>query len=360
MPNSLLAPLCPSTPKYARIAKQLRDAIARDGLVPGDKLARVADLCREYQISLGTANKVLTALEQEGLITRTQGSGVYVACPARKRRQGAIGFYGITAPLSHAQHPYWAQLAQGALGAAKRNGLEIVLLSSELENVRWDKLDGVLVVGVQATTLKRHAPATLPVVTLMEHQAGLSGVDANDHQGARLLTEHLIELGHRRIAFLHSSTGPSLQARLDGYRDALRATGLKTHPHWERPLIYPLPEGRFFLAGRQGMNEWLQDGWEKLGCRALLCQNDETALGALEALRQAKVRVPQDISVAGFDGTTLAEYSHPRLTTINVPLGEIGGVGVEMLLRRMNGEAVSTRVLPVTLQIGDSTAPPQT
>jgi LacI family transcriptional regulator len=168
-----------------------------------------------------------------------------------------------------------------------------------------------------------------------------------------------VELGHQRIAYLIAPHEPVHTRRLAAYQNALRENGVTPNPRWVRHLRdvahYPT---RFVGAANARMAQWLEEDWKALDCTAILCQNDQTALGTLEALSTHGMRVPQDVSVIGFDGTEAADYARPRLTTIRVPLYEIGARGVELLLQTGRADQdASTLVLPTTLQIGESTAP---
>ena len=133
---------------------------------------------------------------------------------------------------------------------------------------------------------------------------GKAGVSADDGNGARLATQHLLDLGHQRIAYLHGyEDHPLMHSRLAGYREALLAEGITPQRSWARRLRGRYDTGaRFSSEGRKNMKLWLRDGWREAGFTALLCHNDEVALGAIAALSEAGIRVPQDVSVVGFDG----------------------------------------------------------
>ena len=116
-------------------------------------------------------------------------------------------------------------------------------------------------------------------------------------------------------------------------------------------------------AGRVAMSRWLEDGWRESGCTALFAQNDDTAWGAIEALRAAGFRVPDDVSVIGFDGTQSAMFCNPKLTTVEVPLQQMGREAVRLLLRRLacgrhsvETRFVETLVFPTQLKVRASTA----
>src|SRR5690606_6745856 len=120
--------------------------------------------------------------------------------------------------------------------------------------------------------------------------------------------------------------------RLAGYRDALQAAGIEPVHEWTRTLA-GTPSVDLRQTGYESTRSWLQDDWHELACTALLSHNDEAAIGAIEAFTERGLSVPEQVSVVGFDGTEMSEYSRPRLTTVEVPLREIGKTAMELLLR---------------------------
>ncbi|MEO7719177.1 MAG: substrate-binding domain-containing protein, partial [Capsulimonas sp.] len=101
-------------------------------------------------------------------------------------------------------------------------------------------------------------------------------------------------------------------------------------------------------------------GWKTLGYTALIAQNDNAAVGAIEAIREAGLRVPEDISVVGYDGNETYDYFTPRLTTVQVPIQEIGATAARMLIAnvRRRGHTADRATVPARLRLGASTGPP--
>jgi LacI family transcriptional regulator len=121
----------------------------------------------------------------------------------------------------------------------------------------------------------------------------------------------------------------------------------------------------FVEIGRQSMRKWLHAGFRELGCTALLTQNDETAIGAVEVLRDAGIKVPEEVNIVGFDGTEVAEYCSPPLTTIVMPLYEMGLRSVKLLLEIIHSDhneripqtvtlSTQLRIRETTLALGSS------
>ena len=353
----------PKLPKYIRLGQELRDRIASGDLQHGEKLPTVVELRAQFGVSITTIDKVLTALEQDGLITRSQGSGIYVAPPRLQQVTGIIGVVGF-AFVHSPDVPYWANLLSGLRTAAQQQGREILLLGDAAPGVGWEKIDGVLLCGGDKGSDQRRPPG-MPAVSLMHPSRLWPGVVADDRAAARTLTEHLLQLGHRRVANLamgYADANVLSRLRVEGYQTALWQAGIEPNPLWMRELMprkgAPRP---FDELGHDEMNRWLSEDWKSLGCTALLAQNDEAAIGVIHALREAGLDVPEDVSVAGFDGTRIGEYCTPRLTSVQVPLQEIARIGIELLIRHITEQnaAMETIVLPAPLIARASTSAPR-
>lgn len=348
-----------AAPRYAFIAQDLRRQIAAGELAPGDRLPSFAHM-RAQGISQNTMEKVYILLESEGLIDRAGGSGVYVAdgTPRKRTSTGIIGYVGGPSPQpqQYGMHLYGAHIQQGAREAAKKHGLHLMLLDADSDADVWRKLDGVL-------SLEQDVPAGIPRVHLMTVGETGPSVVADEDAGIIAAVNHLAALGHRRIAYLIDPHEPYHSQRLNAYRAGLHANRIQPDAQWVRHIRNVWEHANAFVgAAAQRMEEWLREDWHRVGCTALLCQNDQVAIGALQALRAAGLGVPDDVSVIGFDGTEAADFASPRLTTIEVPLYDIGAAGVELLLQRIaTGTAPKVRdtirALPTSLRIGGSTAP---
>ena len=171
-------------------------------------------------------------------------------------------------------------------------------------------------------------------------------VTAADREGARRLTEHLIEAGHEQIAFVMAAVPwPMLEQRLLGYRDALAVAGFK-------PRVYS--SGGWNPVSGADHAERMLSG--RRPPTAIMCGNDLLALGAIRAIRQRGLRVPDDVAVTGFDDFEFAEYAEPALTTVRIPGYEIGRTAGQLLVDVLEGQTpVAPQVtLPVELKLRES------
>lgn len=221
---------------------------------------------------------------------------------------------------------------------------------------RGDRSDGLLAVSVipPPEETRRLRAAQLPVVLVDAPHPALPTVLIDDVAGGELATRHLVELGHRRIAFVG-----------DKPRDDFRSTASRDRTlGYERELaqagIEPRPE--YVREGTQNRNVARSIALELLALAepptAVFAASDTQALGVLEAARALGVRVPEELSVVGFDDVELAAYS--GLTTVRQPLYESGVRGAELLLEALRGETLGAykEVLPVELVVRSTTAPP--
>lgn len=165
-------------------------------------------------------------------------------------------------------------------------------------------------------------------------------------------TQHLLSLGHRRVAYLG---GPAMavcnQARMHGYRAAMEAEGARVPEAYARPGEFTYESGLLGAAALLGLDE---------PPTAIFAGNDEIAVGVVETARGRGLRVPEDLSVVGFDDTSLARMASPPLTTVRQPLREMGGAALRTALRLANGEKVESHhiELATELVVRASTAPP--
>jgi len=340
----------PKIPKYWTLAEHFRREIRTGVLRPGDRLPSLAEMREQQGISRPTMEKVHQILEQEGLIQRLPGAGTFVLEPKKRTATGILGVTGFGFQYS-GQSAYWASLLGGIREGASVAQMQLLLLD-HVSSRGWEKADGILLCDWSRDETLRHVPAEQPCVSLLVPIAGMASVAIDDRAAMKMATEYLIGLGHKRIAYLHGNDHTTLPLRLSGYQEAMAASGLKTLKKWRRAYIAGNDFGdQFVAAGKRAMQDWLGKGWSTLGCTALLCHNDEVAVGAIQAFQEAGVLVPRDVSIMGFDGLEIGTYVSPQLTTVKLPLREIGINAVEMLMKQIKADEVSTPHLFCTAQL---------
>jgi LacI family transcriptional regulator len=248
---------------------------------------------------------------------------------------------------------------RGLASAARTAGFRVMVEPLDPTDGTYEALlrsqhaDGIIVSGprIDDTGLARLARDGFPIVI----QGSLPGlqapsVDVDNVNGARLAVEHLIGLGFRRIACITNAplAYTAAQERLDGYRAALASARIA----FDRSLI---EEADFDAgSGHRAMARLLNRG----PIEAVFIASDVVAFGAIAAIREAGLRVPDDISVVGFDDIALAAFFDPPLTTVRLPAYDLGLAAGAALLDRVAGRPVPDRtLLPTELIVRSSTAP---
>lgn len=360
-------------PKYLQLAETLRAQLDSGELSPGDRLPSFTQLRRQHAATQSTIEKALELLERDGLITRSQYRGTFVAprsdpessaIPSRGNEgsalpripKGILGISGVGFSFD-SYSAYWTAVLRGMRKAAASAGVQILLLDHDSSS-GWEKADGVVVCDWAALDVLRQRAPGQPVVSLFDEIEGIASVVADERDGARQATRHLLDLGHRRIGYMHGGSQVIVR-RLAGYRETLAEAGITPDGRWTRLLINEYWRAEDFTARAcQTMQQWLRDDWESLGCTALLVQNDAAALGVIRALTQSGIRVPEEVSVIGYDGAEQARAAEISITTVQVPLEEIGATAISLLLSQIQLEQETglCQMLPVTLLEQSSTA----
>ena len=228
-----------------------------------------------------------------------------------------------------------------------------------IDVLRSRRVDGIIVLtGRLSDDALRDLAHTMPVVVTgrMIKAPGLYALDFNSFEGARLATHHLLSLGHRDIAFISGpQVHPDAIQRLLGYKAALSAAGIKFKPALVVPGTYQEDSGRVAV-------EHLLDTRVKFS--AIFAANDQMAFGAALALHHRGLRVPDDVSLVGFDDLAIASHSLPPLTTIHQAAHEMGRLAAISLLELLS-DKTPTATLPEprlitrasTRQLAAATAP---
>jgi LacI family transcriptional regulator len=205
---------------------------------------------------------------------------------------------------------------------------------------------------VQLESFRRRSIPVVVIDPLNPPRSGFVSVGATNWAGGKEAAEHLIALGHTKIAFLGGPEAAECSvARLHGYLAALRANNIPANPDY---IVSGQFQRYFGVAGARRLFALADRP------TAIFAGNDAIALGILDEARAQGISVPGDLSLVGFDGTDITEQSVPRLTSVAQPLQEMGRTALRSILRLANGEALeSTHVeLATQLVVRDSTAAP--
>jgi DNA-binding LacI/PurR family transcriptional regulator len=247
--------------------------------------------------------------------------------------------YSVGVVVTTIADPFVAEIVQGIEVTAHDHGYTVILCNSEsvpereiasVEMLRSKRVDGVIVTAsrVGALYLEYLEQIGGPIVLINNHNEESGrytfSVTVDNRHGGRLATEHLVQLGHRRIAYVAGPANHSSDLdRLAGYRQALVEGGIE-----------PDPTLAITGNGRPDGGEQALQAILALDPRptAVFCYNDMTAIGLIHAARQASLSIPQDLAVVGFDDILFASYLYPPLTTVAQPKVEMGQRAMNMML----------------------------
>ncbi len=311
----------------------------------------------DYPVSAATRERVLDAARTLDYVPNALARGLL------KSQLPVIGVivHDIT-------DPYFAEVVRGVEDGAESSGYLVVTCSDEREGAREAsyvrllrsmRAAGVIFAGsglddpVSRAETPRHVSALRAsggaVVHLSPHADGQPDVGIDNRGGIASIIAALVGLGHTRIAFL---AGPAslyvARERLAGYREGLAAAGIEL----DARLI--VESGFDAESGAQAVDRLLES---KVDFSAVSCANDLLALGALRRLSERGTRVPGDISVAGFDDISVAQMIAPSLTTVRLPLREMGRLGFAAAVGMLRGATLEPVTLPTEVVLRDSTAP---
>ncbi len=352
----------PRTPLPAPVGRITINDVAR---AAGVSVATVSKVTNGRDgVAAATAERVMEVVSQLGYETSL------VASSLRRSRTNVIGI------LLAGFDPFASELLKGISGEAVGKGYELLAYSGAISDdnaVGWERrslsrLGGTLIDGaiIITPTITIPASGNVPVIAVDPHTqsdtelvvdgapvalASTPTVDCDNVSGARAATQHLLDLGHTRIAHVRGRGDlESARLREQGYREALADAGIPFDPALVR-------DGGYRAA-------WSTDAAHELLTMpdrptAIFAANDLSAFGVLEVARGLGMRVPQDLSVVGFDDIPEAARVSPRLTTVAQPLQAMGARAVDMLLAALEGRPVDEHVqLESHLVVRETTAAP--
>lgn len=317
----------------------------------------IRDVAAEAGVSTATVSR---ALNRSGVVQEETWRKVVDAANVLRYTPHAIArclstrktqTLGVVLPDLHGE--FFSELIRGIDRAARQSSYHLLLsgahsdreeMTAVLSAMRG-RVDGLIVMAPDLDADSLVAESETPVVFI--NSAGKGGIVVDNYGGAGAMTRHLAQLGHRRIAFIKGPrTNFDARERLRGYRDALKSLRIARREELE-------------IAGDFGEQSGMAAARILLSASerptAIFAANDEMAVGALIALREAGLSVPGDMALAGFDDIPLARYVTPPLTTVSVAIAELGRRAFLQLSSAIKGEKDSRREkLPTTLVVRES------
>jgi DNA-binding LacI/PurR family transcriptional regulator len=265
--------------------------------------------------------------------------------------------------ISDLRNPFFGAVVSGIQGRARELGYQILFNTGDrdplleehgIESLLQLRVDGLILASPRVDdAVVARAAASVPVVVLNRETSddATDSVTNDNISGARLAVEHLAGLGHRDIAFISGGPGAGARIRAEGYRLAMQELGLAGH-------ILIADGAHTEDGGERGARAILEN---RPLPTAIFASNDLCAIGAMNALEEAGLRIPQDISLIGYDNTSLAALRHISLSSIHQPGGDMGRSAVDRLAERIASERTAPRhdVVAPSLVVRSTTAPPR-
>ncbi len=312
--------------------------------------ARLDDIARRCGVSVSTVSRALSG--EKGVSHELRQSVQEVARALRYAVPIEIGGSKVVlatsraAMVDYARNQFTWYVLEGLKKRAEMMGIEIVIepiadagIARIIELEKDASVSGVIFLTVDdPQILDVAARFSKPVVLVNsdDPQMRLSSVLPCNRSAARLATDYLLRQGHRKIAFLMCPGRRTIEQRLDGWREAMVLYGLSTTDSLTIAVNDWLPE-----LAEQAVMAHLRDNRDEFS--AILCAGDSLAVGAMRAVLNLGYRVPEDFSIMGMDDLPFAEYLDPPLTTIHLPVGEMGSTALELLQEMISGNITLPR-----------------
>ncbi len=317
----------------------------------------IADVAARAGVSIMTVSRVINGEGRVSEDTRTRINAIirelnYAPSPAA-RGLASAGVTRIGLLYTNPSGAYLSEFLIGVMDEISRTGDHLLLhrcdspeaIEAAVARLVEEGVDGVVLPpplcdSEQALALLGRVGKPVVAVATAREDEGVLAVRLDDYAAARAMTEHLLGLGHRRIAFVTGDASQlAAQRRLAGFRDALSAGGLEPHAVAQGDYSY-----------RSGIDAAiaLLDAPERP--TAIFASNDDMASAAMSIAHRRGLDVPGDLSIVGFDDSLLATTSWPELTTIHQPIGEMARVAIELLLRHVRARRVGGEPGPVGVQ----------
>ena len=328
----------------------------------------IKDVAAKCGLSISTVSKAfnnyadISAETREAVQRAAKEIGYYpnaIARTLKTNRSNNLGVLFQEESGTGLTHSFFAQVLQAFKAEAEKHGYDITFINHNigwngmtyLEHCRYRNVDGVCVVCANffAPEVVALVASDIPVVTIDHAFSNRSCVLSENVKGMKELVEYAASMGHRRIAYVHGEHASVTEKRITGYYRGLAASGIEPNPDYLVDSVYDSPE-----AGAKAVRQ-LMALPEPPTC--ILLPDDHTALGALDAAAELGLRVPQDLSIAGYDGSRIAQLTRPRLVTVAQDSRKMGVQAALYLIDRIENPRTAESemgMIPTMLVKGES------
>ena len=353
--------------KYFTLKESLKNDILSGVYQPGDKMPSEYQLVETFCVSRHTVRRALSLLEDEGYVEAKHGKGTFCTERAIHKKESK----NIAVVTTYISDYIFPKLIQGMNSVLTREGYSLIFKTTGnsrsgetkcLEDVLTKDIDGLIIEPSKSELTCRHPKLYETLDNYEIPYIFIQGIFAemmdkphilmDDCQGGYLLTNYLIQTGHRHIAGVFKVDDYQGKERHKGYVKALQEAGMAYDPdmivwfHTEDREIKPVSVVAQMIKQHQSID-------------AIVCYNDQIALSVMAKLQKMGISIPDDISVTGYDNSFLAQLNPIRLTTIAHPQEKLGEMAGQLLLEKIHGiseeDSEVPRLIKPELIIGDST-----
>lgn len=326
--------------KYEKVKIEIKKLIEKGKYIPNQRISSESELTQQFGVSRHTVRKAINDLVNEGWLYTEQGSGTF--CADRNAKQPAEKTIALL--TTYISNYIFPSIINGVESYLSSKGYTLLLYSTNndlnkekicLENLFNRNIAGLIVEPTKSNfynpNLKYYLNLErkkIPYLMINAYYPELNpySLTVDDELGAYIATEHLIKLGHTSIAGIFKTDDQQGVKRMQGFIKAHREHGIPILPNMFLP--YTTIEKEKVL--NEEFRKLLNSEQRPTG---LFCYNDEIALTALDVIRQYGIRVPDDLSIVGFDDSNLATASEVKLTTVSHPKSEMGRKAAEIIIR---------------------------
>jgi LacI family transcriptional regulator len=328
-------------------------------------MTKITDVARKANVSIATVSRVVNnsphkvnPATRERVLRVIRELDFHPNALAKGLPMRKTLTIGIIIP--DISNPYYSEIVRGIQDVADRTGYSVILQNTDGKQegiirsiylLREKSTDGVIfsggvISGFETLSILRELKER--VVVIGRHEVDFPAVTVDNIGGAAQAVQHLVDLGHTRIGFIGGSEGSTTSTdRLTGYRNALAKNGVKIDEHlirygsWDPRSGYLMAKSLLKGNGRP---------------TAIVSANDQMAFGAVKAAKEMGLDVPGALAVTGFDNVPLSSYFDPPLTTVEIPIQEIGSAAMRMLIGRISdGKFDNLKVFKTKLLVRGST-----
>lgn len=336
--------------KYSCIYHEIRAQIVSGAIRPGERLASENELCKQYDVSRYTVRRAISQLAAQGLVQARHGQGTFCT----NRGPGVSRSHNIAVITTYLSDYIFPSVIRGIDRVMSENGYTMFLKNTGnsqkneakcLEEMMKKDIDGLIIEPSRSEVLCRHEEQYrlldalgLPYVFIQGQYLQMKDkpcVLLDERRGGYLATKYLLDTGHRNIAGIFKMDDFQGCERHKGYVQALNAYKMMYNPDYV--ISFHTEDRRTKPAAAVSQLFMAQTAKEMSPIDGIVCYNDQTAVSVIESLKAQGYKVPQDVSVVGYDNSQVAKNGPVKLTSVNHPKEQLGEYAARLLLDMIDG-----------------------